>query len=190
LRGRELELLLQAVKVVSFPQSNVGLALGSRPSRGILEALSAKLRRPGHGEGMAATTPLGGTRVFLGVTAVLLVGASDCHGRDVRTTTKFISGGGGRRVAKGCASCRGHLARNASVPYRGPCLLLLSSDAEISRDGRFWALVDQVNCLVRADIDIGHICRLTVSVFPAQIHVTILALRYLSPRPLAGFQRA
>jgi hypothetical protein len=38
------------------------------------------------------------------------------------------------------------------------------------------ASVDQVNCLVRADIDIGHIRRLTVGVFPAQIHVTILAL--------------
>jgi hypothetical protein len=52
------------------------------------------------------------------------------------------------------------------------------------------ASVDQVDCLVRADADIGHIRRLTVGVFPAQIHVTILALRYFSPRPLAGFQRA
>jgi hypothetical protein len=52
------------------------------------------------------------------------------------------------------------------------------------------ASVDQVDCLVRADIEIGHIRRLTVGVFPAQIHVTILALRYFSPRPLAGFQRA
>ena len=52
------------------------------------------------------------------------------------------------------------------------------------------ASVDQVDCLLRADIDIGHIRRLTVGVFPAQIHVTILALRYFSPRPLAGFQRA
>jgi hypothetical protein len=52
------------------------------------------------------------------------------------------------------------------------------------------ASVDQVDCLVRADIDIGHIRRLTVGVFPAQIHVTILALRYFGPRPLAGFQRA
>jgi hypothetical protein len=51
------------------------------------------------------------------------------------------------------------------------------------------ASVDQVDCLVRTDIDIGHIRRLTVGVFPAQIHVTILALRYFSPRPLAGFQR-
>ena len=50
--------------------------------------------------------------------------------------------------------------------------------------------VDQVDCLVRADIDIGHTRRLTVGVFPAQIHVTILARRYFSPRPLAGFQRA
>ena len=49
------------------------------------------------------------------------------------------------------------------------------------------ASVDQVDCLVRADIDIGHIRRLTVGVFPAQIHVTILALRYFSPRPLAGY---
>jgi hypothetical protein len=49
--------------------------------------------------------------------------------------------------------------------------------------------VDRVDCLVRADVDIGHIRRLTVDVFPAQIHVTILALRYFSPRPLAGFQR-
>jgi hypothetical protein len=39
------------------------------------------------------------------------------------------------------------------------------------------ASVDQVDCLVRADIDIGHIRRLTVGVFPAQIHVTIPALR-------------
>ena len=39
------------------------------------------------------------------------------------------------------------------------------------------ASVDQVDCLLRADIDIGHIRRLTVGVFPAQIHVTILALR-------------
>jgi hypothetical protein len=52
------------------------------------------------------------------------------------------------------------------------------------------ASVDQVDCLVRADIDIGHIRRLAVSVFPAQIHVTILALRYFGPRPLAGFQSA
>jgi hypothetical protein len=52
------------------------------------------------------------------------------------------------------------------------------------------ASVDQVDCLVRADIDMGHIRRLTVGVFPAQIHVTILALRCFSPRPLAGFQRA
>ena len=52
------------------------------------------------------------------------------------------------------------------------------------------ASVDQVDCLVRADIDIGHIRRLTVGVFPAEIHVTIRALRYFSPRPLAGFQRA
>jgi hypothetical protein len=52
------------------------------------------------------------------------------------------------------------------------------------------ASVDQVDCLVRADIDIGHIRRLTVGIFPAQIHVTILALRYFSPSPLAGFQRA
>ena len=51
------------------------------------------------------------------------------------------------------------------------------------------ASVDQVDCLVRTDIDIGHIRRLTVGVFPAQIHVTILALRYFSPRPLAGIQR-
>ena len=50
--------------------------------------------------------------------------------------------------------------------------------------------VDQVDCLVRADIDIGHVRRLTVGVFPVQIHVTILAPRYFSPRPLAGFQRA
>jgi hypothetical protein len=50
--------------------------------------------------------------------------------------------------------------------------------------------VDQVDCLLCADIDIGHIRRLTVGVFPAQIHVTILALRYFRPRPLAGFQRA
>src|SRR5271154_3726974 len=40
------------------------------------------------------------------------------------------------------------------------------------------ASIDQVDCLVRADIDIGHIHRLTVGVFPAQIHVTILDLRY------------
>jgi hypothetical protein len=52
------------------------------------------------------------------------------------------------------------------------------------------ASVDQVDSLVGADIDIGRVCRLTVGVFPAQIHVTILALRYFSPRPLAGFQRA
>ena len=109
------------------------------------------------GEGMAATTPLGGTQRVSGRNCGSPYGASDCRGRDVRTTTKFISGGGGRRVAKGCASCRGYLARNASVPYWGPRLLLLSSNAEISRDGRFWASVDQVHCLVRADIDIGDI---------------------------------
>jgi hypothetical protein len=39
------------------------------------------------------------------------------------------------------------------------------------------ASVDQVYCLVRADIDIGHVRRLTVGVFPAQIDVTILAPR-------------
>jgi hypothetical protein len=54
----------------------------------------------------------------------------------------------------------------------------------------FRASVDQVDCLVRADIDIGYIRRLTIGVFPTYIHVTILALRYFSPRPLAGFQRA
>ena len=42
----------------------------------------------------------------------------------------------------------------------------------------FGASVDQVDCLVCADIGIGHIRRLTVGVFPAQIHVTILALRF------------
>jgi hypothetical protein len=52
------------------------------------------------------------------------------------------------------------------------------------------ASVDQVDCLVRADIDIGHIRRLTVGVFPAQIQVTTLDLGYFGPRPLAGFQRA
>ena len=52
------------------------------------------------------------------------------------------------------------------------------------------ASVNQVDCLVRADIDVGNIRRLTVCVLPTQIHVTILALRYFSPRPLAGFQRA
>jgi hypothetical protein len=52
------------------------------------------------------------------------------------------------------------------------------------------ASVDQVDCLVRADIEIGHIRRLTVGVFPAQVYATILALRYFSPRLLAGFQRA
>jgi hypothetical protein len=50
--------------------------------------------------------------------------------------------------------------------------------------------VDRVDCLVRADIDIGHIRRLTIGVFPLQIYVTILAPRYFSPRPLAGFQLA
>jgi hypothetical protein len=52
------------------------------------------------------------------------------------------------------------------------------------------ASVDQVDCLVHAYIEIGHIRRLAIGVFPAQIHVTTLALRYFSPRPLAGFQRA
>ena len=52
------------------------------------------------------------------------------------------------------------------------------------------ASVDQVDCLVRADIDIGHIRRLTVGVFPAQIQMTVFDLRYFSPRPLAGFQSA
>ena len=52
------------------------------------------------------------------------------------------------------------------------------------------ASVGQVDCLVRADIDIGRIRRLPVGVFTAQIHATIVALRYFSRRPLAGFQRA
>jgi hypothetical protein len=55
------------------------------------------------------------------------------------------------------------------------------TNAEILAPGASGASVDQVDCLVRADIDIGHIRRLTVGVFPAQIHVTILALRYFSP---------
>ena len=52
------------------------------------------------------------------------------------------------------------------------------------------ASVGQVDCLVRADFNIGRIRRLTVGVFPAQIHATIGALLYFSRRPLAGFQRA
>jgi hypothetical protein len=58
-------------------------------------------------------------------------------------------------------------------------------DGGVSRES-----VDKVDCIVCADIDIGHIRRLTIGVFPAHIHVTIFALRYFSPRPLAGFQRA
>jgi hypothetical protein len=52
------------------------------------------------------------------------------------------------------------------------------------------ASVGQVDCLVRADIDIGRIRRQPVGVFTAQIHATIVALRYFSHGPLAGFQRA
>ena len=52
------------------------------------------------------------------------------------------------------------------------------------------ASVGQVDCLVRGDIDIGRIRRLPVGVFTAQIHATIVALRYFSRRPLAGFQYA
>ena len=51
------------------------------------------------------------------------------------------------------------------------------------------ASVDQVDCLVRADIDMEHIRRYRLA-FPAQIQGTILALRYFSPRPMAGYQGA
>ena len=47
--------------------------------------------------------------------------------------------------------------------------------------------VGQVDCLVRADIDIGRIRRLPVGVFTAQIHATIVALRYFSRHSLAAF---
>jgi hypothetical protein len=75
----------------------------------------------------------------------------------------------------------GRLCRSALVSIMSSPILLCHASG---------ASVDQVDCLVRADIKIGHIRRLTVGVFPAQIHVTILAQRYFSPRPLAGFQRA
>jgi hypothetical protein len=97
-----------------------------------------------------------------------------------------------RRALEIARAAGGDLAANAERPAdtsngrRSPMRQMprfLAPDAS-------GASVDQVDCLVRAEIEIGHIRRLTVGVFPAQIHVTILALRYFSPRPLAGFQRA
>jgi hypothetical protein len=82
------------------------------------------------------------------------------------------------------------MRQSSTWPRSLPCSRRPRRRPKATSGGGVRASVDQVDRLVRADIDIGHIRRLTVGVFPAQIHVTILALRYFSPRPLAGFQRA